>query len=312
MWTAILCRSKAGPGPLGRPVCLVLLLLSIAAGTPSILAQTSSTDIQFFGATIPGEDFVWCLDRSGSMGWFGDFEEMQIEVSATLSTLTPSHEFSLVYCREYSTSWSPTLRVATPMEIDAATLWLGSFLPMGPLYLVEGLAQSISIAEASPNGSVILVGDGDIGVSVVTPPESILADIISVNPNMVPIHTVYMGPWETPSLAEYFQSIASQSGGTFVDTNPPRFRRGDANNDDVVDISDGIFLLASYFIPGSPPPQCESSADTDDSGAVELVDAIVLIQSFFVPSAPPIAAPRSSCAIDPTPDALTCTASPCP
>src|SRR4030095_13920324 len=51
------------------------------------------------------------------------------------------------------------------------------------------------------------------------------------------------------------------------------FRRGDANSDAILDLSDAIFTLASLFS-GGPAPACEDAADSNDDGTLDISDAI--------------------------------------
>ncbi len=83
------------------------------------------------------------------------------------------------------------------------------------------------------------------------------------------------------------------------------FRRGDANADGGIDVSDAVTILGSLFL-GSPPRlSCEKAADTNDTGDVNLTDAVYLLIYLFLGSAEP-AAPFDACDWDPTPDALSC------
>src|SRR5690606_26819539 len=58
------------------------------------------------------------------------------------------------------------------------------------------------------------------------------------------------------------------------------FRRGDANSDASINVSDPIFVLAYLFEGGTPPP-CEDAADVDDDGVVEVNDPIYLLGWLF-------------------------------
>ncbi len=60
-----------------------------------------------------------------------------------------------------------------------------------------------------------------------------------------------------------------------------RFRRGDANGDGNVDLSDGVFILDFLFL-GGTRPACISSADTNGSGDTDISDAITLFDFLFL------------------------------
>ncbi|MBI4600950.1 MAG: hypothetical protein HY721_03230 [Planctomycetes bacterium] len=83
------------------------------------------------------------------------------------------------------------------------------------------------------------------------------------------------------------------------------FRRGDANADGAVDVSDAVAILLYRFGGASSAVLCSRSADSDDSGEVDLADAVALLQALFLGAAPP-PEPSAACGLDPTRDELTC------
>lgn len=91
----------------------------------------------------------------------------------------------------------------------------------------------------------------------------------------------------------------------------PVFIRGDANCNNMVDISDAIYILRYKFIPGSPPPLCIDAADVDDDGLVGLPDAVYILRYKFIPGSPSPPPPYPHCGWDPTPDELDCESHPC-
>ena len=95
------------------------------------------------------------------------------------------------------------------------------------------------------------------------------------------------------------------SSATF--RSPRLFLRGDVNQDDDVDLSDALTVLAHLFLGGSPV-DCEDAADTDDSGELDLSDAIRLLNYLFNGSQPPPPPGPVEAGTDPTPDELSCEA----
>jgi hypothetical protein len=79
---------------------------------------------------------------------------------------------------------------------------------------------------------------------------------------------------------------------------PPPFRRGDANDDGLVDEADANFILA-FASAGGPEPTCRDAADVEDDGDVDANDGIYLL-TFLAQEGPPPPAPYPSCAVDPT------------
>jgi len=88
--------------------------------------------------------------------------------------------------------------------------------------------------------------------------------------------------------------------------NPPGvpFRRGEANADGLVDLSDAISVLRWLFSEGMEM-SCLEAADGNDDGRVDLSDPVWLLRHLFL-GAPPPYDPFLSCGVDPTPDALGC------
>ncbi|MBI4604716.1 MAG: VCBS repeat-containing protein [Planctomycetes bacterium] len=87
---------------------------------------------------------------------------------------------------------------------------------------------------------------------------------------------------------------------------PVAFRRGEANGDGAVDLSDGVFTLL-YLFAGGRSPACRKAADAGDGGAVELTDASFLLNFLFLGGRPP-QVPFPACGTDPTGDAFSCEA----
>ena len=85
-----------------------------------------------------------------------------------------------------------------------------------------------------------------------------------------------------------------------------RFRRGDANDDGKLDISDAIEVLKVLFLGGTFG--CRDAADFDDNGRIELTDAVAGLQHLFLDGLPP-KLPGHRCGSDPTLDNLGCESS---
>lgn len=92
---------------------------------------------------------------------------------------------------------------------------------------------------------------------------------------------------------------------------PGAFRRGDANLDDRLDLSDASYTLSYLFLGRPTSLDCEDAADSNDDESLNVADATYTLAYLFRGATPP-PAPLDHCTIDPTPDALTCTSfSPC-
>jgi hypothetical protein len=79
-----------------------------------------------------------------------------------------------------------------------------------------------------------------------------------------------------------------------------RFRRGDANDDGTLNISDGIFVLGFLF-GGTTAPGCMESANSNDDLNVDLTDGIYVFNHLFLggPALPPPGPPGEPCGVDP-------------
>jgi hypothetical protein len=85
------------------------------------------------------------------------------------------------------------------------------------------------------------------------------------------------------------------------------FVRGDANQDNVINVSDAVAIAKAVFSLGSKLSLiqgCRDSADVNDDGAVDTTDALYLL-TFLFESGTAIPAPNT-CGNDPTPDDLDC------
>lgn len=88
----------------------------------------------------------------------------------------------------------------------------------------------------------------------------------------------------------------------------PSFKRGDTNNDNQVNIADGVFLV-QYLFTGGQTPTCFSAGDTNDDGLLDITDLIYALTFIFLNGNPP-PAPFPGCGVDPTGDSLGCLAYP--
>ncbi len=95
-----------------------------------------------------------------------------------------------------------------------------------------------------------------------------------------------------------------------LDVLPPvtSFKRGDANIDGTVDISDAIGILNWLFL-GTGVMACLDAADTNDSGSVDITDPIGVLDFVFLGGVPPAAPGDEVCGPDPTDEVppLPCT-----
>jgi hypothetical protein len=117
--------------------------------------------------------------------------------------------------------------------------------------------------------------------------------------------------YRNPRDHHYDMNVAVNNSSVDFETEEatlcPGFRRGDVNGSARVDISDPIRLFMSLFL-GAETPACLDGADADDDGIVNITDGIFLLQDLFrgdlgtvIPSPGPF-----ECSPDPTGDDLDC------
>lgn len=110
--------------------------------------------------------------------------------------------------------------------------------------------------------------------------------------------------WAIAGVNESGESLLVESSFSTGSDRPPSFRRGDVNDDGVIDIGDVLGSLLHQFA-GAPPPLCSRALDSDDSGQIDLADPVLLLHFLFL-SGPAPASPFPACGIDETPDGLDC------
>ncbi|MEM7232105.1 MAG: CotH kinase family protein, partial [Planctomycetota bacterium] len=137
--------------------------------------------------------------------------------------------------------------------------------------------------------------------------ESAEVDVVWETPNR------WRARFDLPSSTNEFDFFGFATDGSLIDSTGitvnnlsvqgDRFTRGDANFDDVVDLSDALEVLLGLF--GGQDIACPDAADADDSGAINITDAVHILQFLFQGGSAP-ATPFPQDGEDPTEDALIC------
>lgn len=105
--------------------------------------------------------------------------------------------------------------------------------------------------------------------------------------------------WTDPALRRNSATSTVAVRGTTL------FRRGDANGDGEIDISDGIRVLNFLFL-GGVKTRCLDAMDLNDSAEIDISDGIYVFNFLFLGGPPPDPPGHLDCGPDPTEDALTC------
>ena len=82
-----------------------------------------------------------------------------------------------------------------------------------------------------------------------------------------------------------------------------RFRRGDADDDGQVNLTDAIRILGCKFL-GEPCPSCRDAADANDDGRLDISDAVNILAFLFLGGVTPSAPGPFGCGPDATADAI--------
>lgn len=107
----------------------------------------------------------------------------------------------------------------------------------------------------------------------------------------------------------YFEETSDSLAVRGGDSSFTLFRRGDANGDEALNISDPIFIL-QWLFSGGATPQCLDAADANDDGRIDLTDSIYILNFLFGQNALAIPQPYPDLGKDETLDGLSCTTYP--
>jgi hypothetical protein len=191
------------------------------------------------------------------------------------------------------------------------------FIADSESYVPRKVNGRIYFSTGSLTGKILNFMDGQplSGVTVALEPGGLTAR--STADGSVTFSDIPPGPYSASATRNGFYSartsctVPGQSGtedfGTILLFPRPvgsGFRRGYVNEDNKLDISDGIALLGILFL-GNPMASCQKTLDVNDDSRLDVSDGIFVFSFLFTGGKPP-PAPLVSCGEDPTPDTLTC------
>ncbi len=78
----------------------------------------------------------------------------------------------------------------------------------------------------------------------------------------------------------------------------PQFRRGDATQDGVLNITDAVKIFGILFL-GDPDISCQEAKDVNNDGAINITDGIRVLGFLFLGQPPPAAPGHETCGADP-------------
>ncbi len=97
--------------------------------------------------------------------------------------------------------------------------------------------------------------------------------------------------------------LGEVSGPSFLKKAGPLFRRGDADGNAAIELTDAVSLL-NYLFTGGVKPACLDAADFDDSGEADISDAIANLNFQFLGGEQPSTPGPANCGEDPNPEPL--------
>lgn len=116
--------------------------------------------------------------------------------------------------------------------------------------------------------------------------------ILDVNGDQVNDIVAFAGTTTVVSIAE-------------TDTPPrPTFRRGDADADGRVILTDAVVILEYLFQEGARPLSCPDAADSNDDAVINLTDPVAVLNYLFQEGEPPAPPGPTDCGEDTTQDEL--------
>ena len=228
-------------------------------------------------------------------------------------TLDASESFFTTGCQGPSLCLCPIF-FGAPLDGSFRLIPLAPAL--GPIF--EYLVEDFTVTK-SENGTITqYVGTGFLTVDLIAQTQEMNLDL-DVNGVFQQFESVGAVPLagdvnDGLAIAVFHQVNACVFDGLTIvatATSEITFVRGDANQDGVINIGDPVRILSDLF-GVTPSPACADANDANDDGGNNIADPVYLLAGLFAGGAPP-PAPFPSCGIDPTPDALQCSAfSVCP
>jgi hypothetical protein len=186
-------------------------------GTSSVIGAGGQAQTGMFGLKAEGYKFVYCLDRSASMGGSGrrSLPLVKAELLASLKHLDTVHQFQIVFYNEQPAVFNPTgmpgrLAFGTDQNKDRARQFLDTIVADGGTDHARALRTAIALRP----DVIFFLTDADEPRLDAEQLEKIarLADGIK-------IHAIEFGVGPKPAGESFLAVLATQNGGlyTYVD-----------------------------------------------------------------------------------------------
>ena len=159
----------------------------------------------------------------------------------------------------------------------------------------------------NPTGRVYIVTGGGGGTLIDDEPGPLSARYRSIHHHVkVDIEGSLLTLTAIDSAGTAFDAMTIRKGKP---GDLPVFRRGDADSEESVNITDAVRILNVLFV-GLGEITCLDAADADDNGSVEITDAVRILNVLFLGLGSLPAPGPDACGTDPTEDDLGCAAYP--
>ena len=175
--------------------------------------------INFWGGEYEGDAFFWCLDRSCSMGWNGEIEQLKQEFTQSIHSLSSQAEFGVVAFSSGHTVWNPTPQRANIANKASAAAWVLALNAAGWTCLGPAGVDTLNIANQSSKQmkQVLILSDGEPYCDGANTANQCLLDIGGANWQNIPINTIYIAT-DNGGIA-FMQQLAAMNNGTFFQPN---------------------------------------------------------------------------------------------
>jgi len=263
---------------------------------------------------IQGLTYLWTLVDGPEGG--AEIPEATREFRDTEVTfsLTGTYEIELAVddggAEDHTDIASVVITVSDDFDINIPPTAVLRSIPAVPIVEIAGGSASITLdASESSNG---FVGEDDCGqeltfawtlmdgppdAATIVSPTTAVTEVIFRQPDRYIVELVI----DDGSDVDNFDVVSIEIEVTGSPS--AAFRRGDADVNGVLELTDAVRTLNFLFL-GGAGLDCPDAADTDDNGAVDLSDAIRVLNFLFLGGQPPEPPGSESCGIDPVDDEL--------
>ena len=170
--------------------------------------------VSLFGLVGEGYKFVYCFDRSGSMGGDGrnSLRAVKAELLKSLKTLDTVHQFQIIFYNEHAKLFNPSgqpghLAFATDQNKQAAVRFIESIQAEGGTDHEEALRLAVRL---HPDVIFFLTDADD---PKLTPAQ---LEKIQRQAAGTIINAIEFGPGPKPPEASFLEELAHQNGGSYV------------------------------------------------------------------------------------------------